>query len=572
MNSEHMQPENGPTCTAICLSGLAGSTGFDFDLESGKYDIDILYLSERKRQNTFSLYINGAQIVSWLGKDRDDRWHRMNEQAWHAPRDIPVNKGDKIRIELLPDAGSVELLDSIEFTKSNKANSGTRSGTMTVFPEEYGNAFANPLKGFRSSLDTAHEYGTLVKYYMKWNELENSASDGVEKVIDVCREKWRGIERKNIKIIPRVYLAYPNRASGWPADMTEGDFTSDLFKERVIALIRKLGKAWDGDPRVAFVEMGLIGEWGEMEWPDTRDDIKEAIAAQFALSFRNKLVMIRWPDTYNDDMYNFGYYWDSWGHHDQMYYALRLAATSPRWKTAVIGGEAAYDWGNGDIQPGKNPDETLSKSIHRDFMIDQIRKLHGNHMGWISSYDHSDENVRSGAVAVQKALGYRFVITEVCYPKRIDSGSRFIVSFKVTNTGSSPFYYNWPVEVSLLDPVTRQPVWKDTCAGLDIRTWLPGDWWDDERKSYSIPAESNLVNQCFSLSGLKPGEYLLALAILDPAGKRPCARFAIRNYVIGGRHPIGKTGVDTDIEDFGISGFDDLQGDRSLGYDAETGS
>jgi len=552
----------------IKLDNSAAASGFRFDLDSGRYDIDVRYLSEKKQQDTWTLYIDGAQIVSWLGKNRDDQWHLLSEQSWHDPRNILIDRGAVIKIELSPGTGDVEVLDYISFVKTDRAKSGTRNGTVTVFPEEYENAFANPLKGFRSSRDTEHEYGTLIKYYIGWNELENSASDGVEKIIEVCDEKWRGIEWKNIKFIPRVYLAYPGQASGWPADMTEGDFTSDLFKQRVVALIDKLGKAWDGDSRVAFVEMGLIGEWGEMEWPDTRDDIKEAIAAQFAVSFRNKLVMIRWPHTYNDDMYNFGYYWDSWGHHDQMYYAFRLAETSPRWKTAVIGGEAAYDWGNGDIQPGKNPDETLSRSVHRDYMIDQIRKLHGNHMGWISSYDHSDEKVRAGAVPVQKALGYRFVVTEVTYPKRIGCDIPFTVSFKVTNTGSSPFYYNWPVEVSLLDPATRQPVWKDTCAGLDIRTWLPGDRWDDAQKSYSIPAESNLVNQTFRVSGLKPGEYLFALAILDPAGMRPCARFAIKNYFAGGRHPVGKTGVDTDIEGFGISGFDDLKGDRSLGYDA----
>ena len=105
--------------------------------------------------------------------------------------------------------------------------------------------------------------------------------------------KWSGIKEKNVKIIPRVELERPGKNSGWPDDMTTGDFTSDQFKQRVVALIKKLGKAWDNDSRVAYVEMGLIGEWGEMEWPDTKDDIKEAIAAQFIASFQNKLVRIR---------------------------------------------------------------------------------------------------------------------------------------------------------------------------------------------------------------------------------------------------------------------------------------
>ena len=142
-----------------------------------------------------------------------------------------------------------------------------------------------------------------------------------------------------------------------------------------------------------------------------------------------------------------------------------------------------------------------------------------------------------------------------------------MISFKVKNTGSTPFYYNWPVEVSLLDPKTKQPVWKLACSNLDIRTWMPGDKWDDSTDKYTIPAEINSVNQLFLLSDVPSEEYILALAILDPAGNRPCARFAIKNYYNGGRHPIGKVGVNQKINSFAVSGFDDIQSDRSLYYE-----
>ena len=553
--------------TFIRLTGLTGVAKFKFSFPSGKYDMDARYMSEKIGQNTYAVYVNDIQVVSWLGKNRDDQWHNMNEQQWHIPRNVTINNGDDIRIETLSGTGSLAILDYIEFTESNKTSSTTRQSQVTIYPEEYGRAIRNPLMGFRSSLEKKHEYATLVKTYIRWNEIENTASDGVEKIMQVCDSKWLGGEEQNIKFIPRVYLAWPRRASGWPSDMTEGDFTSDQFRQRVIDLIKKLGLAWDNDSRVAFVEMGLIGEWGEMEWPDTKDDIKEAIAAQFATSFQNKLVMIRWPNTYNDDIYNFGYYWDSWGHHDQQYYGFHLKNVSPKWKTAVIGGEAAYNWGNWLIQPGKNPDETLLKPVHRDFMVDQIRSLHANHMGWIADYDQSNDGVRAGAEVIQKAMGYRFVISEVTYPKRIDTFTKFVVSFKVKNTGSTPFYYNWPIEVSLLDPITKQPVWKQTCNNLDIRNWMPGDKWDDKSDTYTIPAETNLINQTFLSPNVPSGEYILALAILDPAGNRPCARFAIKNYYNGGRHPIGKIGVNTKIDSFTLSGFDDLQSDKSLSYD-----
>jgi len=582
MELTHYQIERGQSEAFIKLTAPTGVAKFRFDYPSGRYDVDARYLSEKAGQNTFAVYLNDHQIISWLGKNRDDRWHRLSEQQWHVPRNIAINRGDMVRIESLSGQGSLAILDYLEFSRSSRSDSTTEQDLITIFPEEYSGAIRNPLKGFRPRLPNApgetdagassrpaggHEYGTLSKMYLRWNELETKASDGVDKIRAVSDARWRGVEQVNHKIIPRVYLLWPRRQSGWPADMTDGDFTSAQFEQRVVAMIRKLGEAWDNDSRVAYVEMGLIGEWGEMEWPDTRDDLKGRIAAEFAAAFQNKRVMIRWPNTYNDQIYNFGYYWDSLAHKDQEYFLYHLAKTEPRWKTAPIGGEVAYDWGNSSIQPGGSPDESLKNSIHRDYILDCVRKAHANHVGWIAHYSHDDEEVRAGAALVQKALGYRFVISEVTYPRRIEQGVRFTLSFKVRNTGSSPFYYDWPLEVSLLDPQTKEVVWRQTCKDVDIRKWMPGDAWDDVSDRYEIPAEENLVNQTLEVSGLPAGEYILALAVLDPAGGRPSARFAIKNYFTGGRHPMGKVGVNQTIATFKLSDFDDIQSDKSLSYD-----
>ena len=578
------QIENRNSKTFVKLVASTGTAEFNFSLPTGKYDIDISYLSESVGQNTYTLYIANNQIVAWLGKDRDDQWHLLSEQQWHAPRNIQINDGDEIRIEALGENGSYVTFDFIEFKPSihsiSKAVSKTDNQNfkqapetlvtkdesyITLYPEEYEHAIKNPLKGFRAKKPD-HEYSTLIKTYFKWSDLENSASDGMNKIKEACDERWHGYARNNVKAIPRVYLDWPGQDDGWPDDMEPGNYSSDRFKERVIALIKKLGRAWDNDPRVAYVEMGLIGEWGEMEFPDTRDDIKEAMAAQFNASFQNKLVMIRWPNTYSDHIYNFGYYWDSFAHHNQEYYTFHVNKTSPKWKIAVIGGEVAYNWGSLDIQPGESPDISLKDPLHRNYIIYRIRKLHANHLGWISLYDQHDKGVSAGAEIMQKALGYRFVITEINYPERIDEDNPFTFSFKVKNTGSSPFYYNWPVEVSLLDPVSKKPVWKRHCTDLDITTWFPGDEWNDSLRTYTEPARTYTVSQKMPLPDVSPGEYILAIAILDPAGNQPSARFAIENYYNGGRHPLGKIGVFQSIDSFTLSNFDDMQEDKSLFY------
>ena len=72
---------------------------------------------------------------------------------------------------------------------------------VTIYPDEYDHAIKNPLKGFRpftiysgsesrfgssNPSKQDHEYGSLIKNYFRWNELENVASDDVNKIKSVC--------------------------------------------------------------------------------------------------------------------------------------------------------------------------------------------------------------------------------------------------------------------------------------------------------------------------------------------------------------------------------------------------
>lgn len=223
------------------LTAARGSAQFTFSGPSGYYDIDVSYLSESVGQNTYGFYIDGQQIVSWLGKEQNDQWHWLSEQKWHRPRHIEIREGAVLQIEALSQKGSLGIFDTVHFTKSTRA-SGNAGGArlkdwgrhepvpllgptddwVTLHPTEYRGALKNPMKGFR--LDS-NEFGTLHKSYVHWNELENHATDGVDKIRAFSDREWRDAENKNLKFIPRVYLAWPGRDGGWPEDMETGDFT-----------------------------------------------------------------------------------------------------------------------------------------------------------------------------------------------------------------------------------------------------------------------------------------------------------------------------------------------------------
>lgn len=455
---------------------------------------------------------------------------------------------------------------------------------VVIKPKEYPHALRNPLKGFRSKR-ASHEYVTLAITVIPWNEIENEESDGIEKIRDYCNRRWtlenlreisprvsttpqKGIAELNIKVIPRVYLHWSGEKKFWPKDIQTDDYSSDQFKRRAVRLIRRLGILWDHDPRVAFIEMGLIGKWGEQHSPSIPKPMQKLLGDAFTEVFKNKLVQIRYP--WDFLVYKFGVHWDSWAHVGEMNsHRNGIERLGDRWKTAPIGGETAYNWGNYRVQPGDGPNDTLKDPAHRDFLINTMRQLHCNHLGWVANYDQNDPDVRKGAEDVQKVLGYRFIIDEVRYPLQITSGKKFNVSFTVRNTGSAPFYYNWPVEICLLDAENKEPIWKDTFRNTDIRSWLPGYSWHPARNHYRVKPKPYYVEGVFDLpEDLADGKYILCLAILDPAGMLPSARFAIRNYFHGGRHPVGYIGAALVIEnpELDEKEFDDPYRDRSLYY------
>ena len=453
-------------------------------------------------------------------------------------------------------------------------------GTIRIRPEPYPYALRNPLTGFVArQKDGSHEWATLVHSYIAWDWIEKHEGDGLEKIRAVFNDLWRDVERHNIKVIPRVFLEWPGdpypknardvRGRHWPADLAPGDYESDAFRKRLRRLVERLGQCWNDDPRVAFVEMGIVGKWGEHHSPSPTPALQKLLGDAFTRAFPDKQVMVRHPWEFGG--FPFGVYWDSWAHWNQMdTHGAGIAKLGERWTRAPMGGEVAYDWGDYKVQPGDSPTDTVRDPGHRKFLIDSIRRLHGNHLRWVADYDAKDPAARTGAEAVQRAFGYRFVLEEVAYPARAEPGGSLNVVLRVRNDGSAPFYYRWPLEASLLRPDTRAVAWKATFPKVDLRRWLPGDRWDEAGARYAVAPKTYAAEGAFRLpKTLAPGTYVLALAVLDPAGMRPSLRFAVRNYFAGGRHPVGCVGVGTAVDRAPLDprGWDNPAADRSLRYE-----
>lgn len=459
-------------------------------------------------------------------------------------------------------------------------------GPITVNLSETTEAFKNPNMGFRPSVYIGStsfpekEYTSIYKHYIPYTALENLATDSVQKIKDWSNTAWAGLENRNIKVVPRVVIVYPNTGEYWPDGIPHGDpatqWLSDTYKNRMIAFITKLGQAWDNDPRVAAIEFGLFGNWGEQhiypnKFADGTDRIplsfQTALGDAYVNAFKNKKVMVRYPDTFT--AYPFGIQWDSFALPDDVAGGNGEIARDT-WRTQINSGEVAYDWGD-QSNLGGSPDGTLGSTNNTDYVNDWIMRTHTSSLGWIAEYNAGNTSVAAGATEMQKKLGYRYVINQATFSGSVQAGGTMNVAFNVVNKGSSPFYYDWPVEASLLR-ADKTVAWKGLFTA-DVRKWLPGTDWNTTSNVYTNAPVQNTVSGAFTIpTTLANGTYTLALSILDPSGWKPSVRFANTNYYAGGRTPIGKVGIGGDPTDQNLGTFAGLKADNSLSYTLTSGA
>lgn len=400
--------------------------------------------------------------------------------------------------------------------------------------------------GFRPNLEQYRQnpYATVVRDYIRWNQIENDAGDTVEKIRDFFNTRWAHLPAANVRVIPRVYLDW-NKNPGneyWPADLESGDWSSQQFKDRVVRLVGRLGEVWDHDARVAWVQTGLIGYWGEQENPVgvDEDGWAQRLGDAYTAAFKNKKLIVRNMGHWRG--YELGVYWDSFGHPGQRsgaWASIQAFNQEGRYRTQIIEGEVAYDWGAEKFDPlyGGEPTLTLNHAPYTDAMIAVIRELHCSALGWIASYKldgsfgSNPDHVRANAARMQKEFGYRFHITEFSCAGRTEPGAGLPVHFKVKNRGAAPFYQDWPVAVVLIDEATRQMVWKSLVPGVDVRTWQPGSNYNPASGAYGEPPQEHTISARVPVPAeLAPGEYLVGVAILEPNSQTPGIFFAVPNF------------------------------------------
>ena len=112
-----------------------------------------------------------------------------------------------------------------------------------------------------------------------------------------------------------MYADYPGKPSGIPFFLRHGletcaytgagggvspDYTNTMLIQAMVDTITALGKAFDGDPRLAFLGAGFLGYWGEWhtdsECPFASDQVQRTILVALNSSFQTCRLLLRYPD------------------------------------------------------------------------------------------------------------------------------------------------------------------------------------------------------------------------------------------------------------------------------------
>jgi hypothetical protein len=297
---------------------------------------------------------------------------------------------------------------------------------------------------------------------------------------DVLEESLRGTSARGMQAVVRVFLEYPGRPSALPRYLVEAglattrwsseengggesvtpDYTDPRLRQALTSFLAAFGARYDGDPRIGFVQAGLLGSWGEWHTYPRTDlwaplALQEAVLDAYEAAFTRTPVLLRYPAGEDDELQAnnagraFGYHDDSFAwatldtgrEEDSWYFVplLRAAGAFEAWRTRPIGGE---------IRPELWP-RSFTASPHPDGQ-DFTQCVAATHVSWLLDSGLFSREFPLPAARRERALAEVAHMGYVLHVARAAVvGESTQLELVVENRGVAPFYADWPVALGV---------------------------------------------------------------------------------------------------------------------------
>jgi hypothetical protein len=305
----------------------------------------------------------------------------------------------------------------------------------------------------------------------------------------------------------------------------EPDYADPLYLAKHAAFIQALGQRYDGHPGVEFLDIGSYGNWGEWHTKHSVPvSVRKSIVDMYLRAFK-KTPLVFMSDDAEVLAYALehgtGFRRDGVGSpwHEQNWIGSKKYAAvqgmGDTWKKAPV----VFEW-FGDYEYLKSRGWSFDDAVN--FMLNNHVTLINDNVG------RFPPEALPQLQKLARLAGYRFVLRGLSHPAAVTCGANLNLQMKWANVGVGKLYRLFKLHVLLLD-AAGQPV-VNAEAKADPRDWLPGE--RDLAESIQIPAT------------LKPGDYTLAVALIDPSGQRPPLRLAMEAPEQAGRYAVGKVRVE----------------------------
>lgn len=319
-----------------------------------------------------------------------------------------------------------------------------------------------------------------------------------------------------------------NGPKHWVPDMDD-----PIFRDAHFRLIKEFGNRYDGHPDLDLVDIGSVGLWGEWHMSGTGVDVPSlemrlAIIDAYCKAFpRTPKVMLIGDlegmkhATSNgcgwraDCMGDVGGFSKTWNHMDDSYPPqIEKSDAAEVWKAAPVAFESCWDM-------RKWKDEGWDIPYIFDYALNYHVSYHNNKSARIP------EGTKHEVERFLRKMGYRLVLRQMKHSKAVARGSSLSVSMIWKNVGVAPPYRDYLLAVRLTNARSKETI---VLAGeTSIKGWLPGEI--NVTESYKLPED------------IKPGNYELAIAIIDPVTRKPAIRLAIAGRAEDGWYPLSKIEV-----------------------------
>ena len=430
--------------------------------------------------------------------------------------------------------------------------SGTGCARVVVAkPNAVDDVLANPFKGYAPYADTYHAAPaipqSLVYDDVTWRALEPAAPgeinwSALEDDWDPhtalgrrigfrfkCADPWSGDETD----VPDWLVSYGVNTFAYSIDGGNGrlpDWDDLVFLDEHDRIIAALGERYNSDPRIAWIDVGSYGIWGE--WHVYQNEAlaasqasKQRILDAYLAAFPDKLLVIPFDDDFatlylaqrgqgvrNDCLGTA----DSNDWFDTSMTALGID-TDVLAKTGIVTGEFCGS------EQGAREGFTERFDLNLDFIT-------RNHWSFIGPAGGSllvatDATLLANARTAYKRMGYRFRIAEARYND--PAAAALALSITMINEGSAPFYYPWTVHIAFSQAGSIAAEIEMTDARWDCRTWLPGQTVMTAKVPLPLP----------------PGEYAMLFSIHDPDSGKPGIALANEGADGNGRYRLGTVTV-----------------------------